>query len=184
MSEAKQHGPWLVHQSKDVYQDPWITVQRDEVTRPDGNPGSYCIVHLRAGVSVIAIDSDDHVYLTKEFHYGVGRVTLEAVSGGIEDQELALETAQRELKEELGITAESWEELATVDPFTASLNSPTKLYVATGLEIGEPDPEGTEEIQRVRMPFQTAVDSVFDGTITHTPTCVLLLMLAYRRAKK
>ena len=58
--------------------------------RLDGKPGTYSVVNLKPGVSVLAIDSKNYVYLTEEFHYGVGRVTLETVSGGIETDESRL----------------------------------------------------------------------------------------------
>lgn len=100
-----QHGPWKIVDSHSVYADPWLTVRCDDVIRPDGKPGTYSVVNLKPGVSVLAIDSKNYVYLTEEFHYGVGRVTLETVSGGIETDESPLLTAQRELQEEVGIEA-------------------------------------------------------------------------------
>ena len=104
----KRHGPWQIVKTKEVYRDPWFRVDRDKVIRPDGKPGTYTVVHLKPGVCVLALDDDGQVCLTEEFHYAVGRVTLEAVSGGIEPDEDPLETAKRELKEELGITAKEW----------------------------------------------------------------------------
>ncbi len=67
-----------------MYQDPWIQVDRDQVIRPDGAPGTHCIVHLLHGISVLAVDDDGMAHLTQDFHYGVGRTTIEVVSGGVE----------------------------------------------------------------------------------------------------
>ena len=83
-TQYRQHGPWKILESREVYRDPWTRLRRDEVIRPDGEPGSYSVLDLKPGVSVLAIDEQDNAYLTEEFHYGVGRVTIEAVSGGIE----------------------------------------------------------------------------------------------------
>ncbi len=116
------------------------------------------------------------MYLTKEFHYGVGRYSLEAVSGGVEPGEDADRTARRELREELGLRAERWHLLTTIDPFTTIVVSPTRLYLARGLIEARSRPEGTEQIERVQMPLEEAVREVFRGSITHAPTCVLLLM--------
>lgn len=177
MTEAtpRTHGPWTIRESREVYRDPWVAVRRDEVTRPDGLPGSYCVVHLKAGVCVVALDERDRVHLTEEFHYGVGRVTIEAVSGGIEPGDDADATARRELAEELGITAADWTDLGTADPFTANVVSPTRLYLAQRLTFDKPATEGTEVIRSVVMPIGDAVEAVLDSRITHAPSCLAIL---------
>jgi ADP-ribose pyrophosphatase len=171
----KPHGPWNIVGSQEVYRDPWIAVRKDDVIRPDGRPGTYSVVHLKPGVSVLAMDDGQHVYLTQEFHYGVGRVTLEAVSGGMDDGENPLVTAQRELKEELGIEAASWTDLGVVDPFTGSVVSPTRLYLARDLTFGPHGQEGTETIHCVKLPLRDALQKVLASEITHGPSCVLIL---------
>jgi ADP-ribose pyrophosphatase len=172
------HGPWKIVASHEVYRDPWISVRKDDVIRPDGKNGTYSYVHLKPGVCVVAVDDDGFIYLTEEFHYGVGRSTIEGVSGGIEPGEDALITAQRELKEEIGIDAEEWRDLGIVDPFTANVVSPTRLYLARGLHFGDHAPEGTELIRRVKMPLREAIDWVMEGRITHGPSGVLILKVA------
>lgn len=172
----RQHGPWTINTSTPVYQDPWLSVRKDDVTRPDGLPGTYSVVEIKQGVCVIAWQGDQ-VYLTSEFHYAVGRTTLEAVSGGRDEGESCLEAAKRELKEELGITANVWKPLMTVDPFTASVVSPTALFLATDLEFGERQLEGTERIQMVQRSISNAYADVCKGTISHAPSCLALMSL-------
>ena len=171
----KKHGPWQIRSSKEIYRDPWIEVQLDDVLRPDGNPGTHSIVRMKSGVSVLPIDQSGNVYLTDEFHYGIGRDSIEVVSGGIESGEDRLATAKRELEEELGIRAERWEYLGSVDPFTTIIVSPTALYLARELSFGETAPEGTEQIRTVKMTLDEAARRVMSGKITHAPSCVLIL---------
>jgi ADP-ribose pyrophosphatase len=175
---VKQHGPWQIVQSQDVYRDAWIAVRKDDVIRPDEKPGTHSVVNLKPGVTVVALDDEGAVYLTEEFHYGVGRVTVEAVSGGIEPAEGPLDTAKRELREELGIEAEEWTDIGVVDPFTASVVSPTRLYVARQLRFGDQALEGTEQIRRVKMTLAEAVQQVVTSKITHAPSCVAILKVA------
>lgn len=172
------HGPWQIKSSRVAYEDPWVSVRRDEVVRPDGKDGSYAAICIKPGVCVIAIDEQQRVHLTQEFHYAVGRTTIEGVSGGIEAGDTALETAHRELIEELGITAQRMSFLGTTDPFTASVNSPTALFVASGLTLGASRPESTELIRPVVMSLAQAVRAVISGQITHAPTCIVLLRMA------
>ena len=171
---GRPHGPWQILKTTDAYRDPWLHVRKDDVVRPDGKPGTHSVVTIKPGICVLAFQGDD-VFLTEEFHYAVGRVTIEAVSGGREEDEPAIECAQRELQEELGIEAATWTQLSTVDPFTASVHSPTVLFLATELQFHEPSPDGTEQIRMVQMTAEHAYQSVCDGTITHTPTCIVIL---------
>lgn len=177
----KLHGPWKIIDSEEVYRDPWIHVRRDNVVRPDDQKGTHCVVHMKPGVCVVALDEDGFVYLTDEFHYGIGRDSLEGVSGGIETGESALSTAQRELEEELGLKAERWTDFGSVDPFTTIVVSPTQLYLAEELAEGVRQPEGTELIRLVKMPLSEAVSQVMSGHITHGPTCTLILKIALLR---
>lgn len=173
-TQGKPYGPWTIVDSHQVYRDPWLQLTKDDVLQPDGQPGTYSVVKLKPGVCVLAVQ-DDRVYLTEEFHYAVGRTTLEAVSGGREDGEPALCCAQRELAEEIGIQAGTWKELGRVDPFTASVLSPTVLFVATDLTFCEASPDGTEQIRCVSMSLQQAYQAVCQGQITHAPTCIAIL---------
>lgn len=155
-----------------------MQVQRDEVVRPDGQPGTYAVVHIKPGVCVLAMDGERNVYLTKEFHYAVGEMTIECVSGGRDDEEPALTAARRELREELGIEAEDWLDLGRLDPFTASVLSPTQLYLARDLCFVDAAPEGTELIQQVKVSMEDAVEMVMKNQITHAPSMTLILKAA------
>jgi ADP-ribose pyrophosphatase len=170
----KAHGPWTILASQPIYRDPWVAVRRDEVIRPDGQPGTHAVVDIKPGVAVLALDDAGFVYLTDEFHYGVGRNTLEVVSGGCDPGEDPLAAAQRELREELGITAAEWTALGVVDPFTSVGVSPTRLLLARRLSFGERAPEGTERIRCVKLPLAEAVAAVMDSRITHGPSGVLI----------
>ncbi|HTI50791.1 MAG TPA: NUDIX hydrolase [Planctomycetaceae bacterium] len=168
-------GPWKIVESHSVYKDAWIDVRIDDVIRPDGKPGTHSVVKIRPGVSVLLLDDEGFVYLTEEFHYGVGRYTLEVVSGALEEGENPREGAAREAQEELGITAREWIPLGSFDPFTTMINSPTRLFLARGLCFGASAPEGTEHIRCVKVSFDEAVAMTMDSRITHGPSCVAIL---------
>lgn len=179
----RQHGPWGIVSSETVYCDPWISVVRDQVLRPDGNPGTYATVQLKSGVCVVGLDAQGKVHLTREFHYAVGRVTIEGVSGGIEPGETSQIAAERELAEEIGLAAAKWRCHGTIDPFTAAIHSTVTLYVAEDLTKVPRNLEGTELIEPVEMPLDQAVRLVKQGEITHAPTCVILLHLALEKTQ-
>lgn len=153
-------------------------IRQDDVIRPDGAPGTHGVITLNSGVSVLPLDAENRVYLTDEFHYAVGRRTMECVSGGREIDEAPLAAARRELDEELGITADEWVDLGSVDPMTTMLIAPAELFLARGLHFGTSRPDGTENIRCLTVAFDEAIEMVMDGRITHAPSCVLILKAA------
>ena len=178
----KPYGPWKITGTQEVYRDPFVNLKVDQVIRPDGLPGQHVVVGIKPGVCVLALDNQCNVHLTKEFHYAIGRDSVEAVSGGIEPGEDPDVTAVRELQEELGLKAGRMTYLTTLDPFTSCMVSPTRLYLATGLTTVEKNLEGTEVIEPLIVPLPEAVQMVLDGKITHGPTCVLLLRARLEQA--
>jgi 8-oxo-dGTP pyrophosphatase MutT (NUDIX family) len=168
-------GPWLVEETVQRYQNSWLEVYEDIVIAPNGQLGAFATARMKAGVSVLALDGDDQVYLTREFRYAIERDSIEVVSGAIDDDELALSAARRELREELGIKASEWIELGSVDPFTSIILSPASLFLARELSFVEPDCDDTEIIQVVKVKLSEAVRMVMDSEITHGPSCILIL---------
>ncbi len=159
----KHNGPWIIKSSRQVYKNPWIDVQEDQVIRPDGTPGIFATIQMKHGVSVLAMDGQGKVYLTEEFRYVLGTKSMEVVSGGVEPQKLPVEAGKRELREELGIEAEEWIDLGYVNPFTSVVHSPGYLFLARKLRFTAQQREGTEIIRVLKMPFYKAVELVMES---------------------
>lgn len=172
---AEKNGDFIIKSSEIKYKNPWIEVVEEKVVRPDGKDGLFGIVKMGGGISVLPIDEDRNVYLTKEFHYAIGEVDIEAVGGGIENNESFIEAAKRELKEELGIEAEEWIDLGLINPLTTVIKSPQKLFLAKKLTFGENDQEETENVELVKIKLEEAVRMVMESVITHAPSCVHIL---------
>jgi len=174
----KTNGPWKIRDSKEKYSNPWIHVREDQVIRPDGEDGIFGVVEMVPGVSVLPMDADGFVYLTKEFHYAIEQDSIETVSGAIDGNETPINAAKRELKEELGIEAEALVDLGTINPFTSVIKSPASMYLAKGLRFSNDDQEGTERISVIKVSFDDSVQMVMRCEITHGPSCVLILKAA------
>lgn len=172
---ARRHGPWTIEAGEQKYKNGWIEVVEDRLTKPDGQPGSFTTILMKPGVSVLALDTDNFVYLTSEFRYAIGRDSIEVVSGGVDDGEEPLAAAKRELREELGIEAVEWSSLGLVNPFTSIIKSPAHLFLARGLSFFDVEREGTEIIEVIRLKLDEAVEMVMESEITHGPSCVLIL---------
>jgi len=171
----KRNGDFIIKSSVEKYKNPWIKVVEEKVIRLDGKSGVFGIVRMIGGVSILPLDEEGYVYLTKEFHYAIGIEDIEAVSGGEDNGEKPIETAKRELKEELGIEAEEWIDLGLVNPFTTIVESSQKIFLARKLKFGASSQEEIESVELIKVKFEDAVQMVMDSIITHGPSCVLIL---------
>jgi len=174
-SGARWVGPYQVLHSKPLYQNPWIKVREDLVVRRDGIEKTYGVVTMKPGVTVLPMAESGEVHLVREFKYGIGLETLEAVSGGIESGEKPEHAGLRELAEETGLIASEWVDMGVLNPFTTIVNSPNYMFLARGLSRTRRSPLADEQIETVELPFAEALKAVLDGTITHGASCVLIL---------
>ena len=181
--DAAMDGRFVRHTRRVAYKNPWITVWHDEVTRPDGNPGIYGVVHFaNVAVGVVAIDEEDRIVLVGQHRYTLDRDSWEIPEGGVPTDESPLVGGQRELREETGLTASTWTELCTVDLSNSVTDETAVIFVATGLTQGEPAPEPTESLAIRWVPFDEALAMTMDGRITDAMSVVAIQRMALGRA--
>jgi 8-oxo-dGTP pyrophosphatase MutT (NUDIX family) len=177
-------GPWTRHRRRVAYQNPWLTLYHDEVSRPDGSLGIYGVVHFaNVAVGVVALDADDRVALVTQHRYTIDARSLEIPEGGVPPTETPLDGARRELQEETGVVAGEWRELARVHISNSVTDELALLYLATDLQHGPTDLEGTEhDLTLEWRPFEEALTMTLDGRITDALTVVALQRVAIERA--
>jgi 8-oxo-dGTP pyrophosphatase MutT (NUDIX family) len=178
-----KHGPFIITAVENKYTNTWIKVDEYKVIRPEGKQGIFGIVMMQPGISILALDNDNFVYLTKEFRFAIGKTSIEVVSGGIDAGETPEVAAKRELQEELNIVAQKLTPLGEINPFTSVINSSAHLFLASDLDITQIKTE--EELELIKVPFSKAHEMVINGEITHGPSCVLILKAAeYLKSQK
>jgi 8-oxo-dGTP pyrophosphatase MutT (NUDIX family) len=182
-SDTTTSGPWRRHSRRTGYENAWITIWHDEVTRPDGAPGVYGVVHFaNLAAGVLALDDDDRVLLVGQHRYTLDAYSWEIPEGGVPDGESALDGARRELLEETGVEATEWRELARLHLSNSVSDELAVLFVATGLSHGDATPDGTEELVVRWLPFADVLAMTLDGRITDAMTVVAVERFALLRA--
>ena len=172
----KKNGPWTIKDSEVKYENPWIKVREDRVIRPDGTDGIYGTVHISAGVSVLPVDSDGFAYLINEFAYAQGDYEISVVSGARDEGEEFLAAAQRELREELGILAETWTALGKDKPLTSYTDASNHLFLAQGITADDTFlGDLNEPMTLYKIPLADAVSMVMNNEITGEVTALLIL---------
>ncbi len=183
MADQESHNPWTTLESRFVYQNPWIAVREDRVLRPDGSPGIYGVVHFKnRAVGVLPVEDDGSVWLVGQYRYPLDRYSWEIPEGGAPDGEDPLAAAKRELREETGLTAASWESFGEVHLSNSVSDEHGLLYRASRLQSGASTPDPSERLQIRRVPWDEAWATLCRGEITDSLTVIALLREAVRRA--
>ena len=158
-----------------AYENPWIRVREQEVVRPDGSDGLYGVVETGGASFVVAIDEEQNVLLVRLDRHTTGE-SLEVPAGGLDDQE-PLEAAKRELLEETGFTADTWQHLASLDGLNGVARAKHHIFLATGLEQSDKASEhqAEEGILRIEhMPLEDALRKCATGEISDVDTVAAL----------
>jgi 8-oxo-dGTP pyrophosphatase MutT (NUDIX family) len=148
---------------------------------PDGTEVEREKVWHPGAVGILVLD-DDHVWLTRQPREAIGAAaSLEIPAGKLDvPGEPPLETARRELAEEIGKRAEHWEELLAFYTSPGFSDERVWLYVATGLsDSPEVEVDEDERIEIIPWPLGHLDDAI--AQCEDSKTLIALLWLAAQR---
>ena len=176
-----------------VHRGRYLDLVIHEVELPDGRRSEREIVGHPGAVAIVGVDADGAVLLVRQYRLAAGRVLLEIPAGTLdrdpatgetEDPDLA---ARRELEEETGFRAASWERVASFWTAPGFATELMHLYLASGLTPAHEDrlgPDEDEHLELVRLPWREAVGLVERGEIADAKSIVGLFWLERRMASR
>jgi len=148
--------------------------------------GTACFerVYVRGGVTVIVITSEGTLRFIRERLWTTQQVVTKMVTGFIEDNEKSLTAAKRELQEELGLTADVWQEYLCSN-VQGSINRVRHYFIVRGLHQGEATPEDMEHIEGyVDLTPESVRRLALDGSFGTSESAYVLLRLAEELSKQ
>lgn len=129
-------NPFVIHSSKIVYQNPWIRVREDSITHPSGKDTIYGVVESNDSVIIGAINDKNQIYIIRSFSYPAQKWQWE-LPGGSSDGGDIIEASKRELAEETGIVAETWQQLGWTRVADGLMTERMATLVATDIRLLE-----------------------------------------------
>ncbi|WP_353950615.1 NUDIX hydrolase [Knoellia sp. S7-12] len=170
---------WRTHTSRVVYENPWIVVREDGVTRPDGTQGIYGYLEVRRpSVVIVPITDEDEVVLIRTDRYTLGRTNLELPAGGTDGEDV-LVAAARELREETGYAARELIDLALTTQLKGVTRAAQHVVLATGLHhVGgeEQLEEGIESVEH--HPWSDVLELLRRAELTDGESAAALMYAA------
>ncbi len=140
--------------SKTVYEGPIANVRIDEFRYPDGSTSERQVISHPGAVAIVAHDAET-LWLVRQPREATGEAALLELPAGKLDVEgeSPLECAQRELVEEIGKSAREWRELKRFYTSPGFAEEEVTVFLATGIEDAEHQPDLEERIEIVAWPL-------------------------------
>jgi 8-oxo-dGTP pyrophosphatase MutT (NUDIX family) len=163
------------------YEGKMVRVGIERFRHADGEEVSREKVWHPGAVGIIALD-DEHVWLTRQPREVIGQAaSLEVPAGKLDiEGESPLQTAKRELGEEIGKRAESWEEIVAFYTSPGFSDERVWLYLATELsDDSDAEPDENERIEIVPWPLARLDEAI--AQCEDSKSLIALLWLAARR---
>jgi 8-oxo-dGTP pyrophosphatase MutT (NUDIX family) len=153
--------------SREIYRNPWMVLREDDIRRPDGTTGIYAVVDKPTYALVIPYDQD-RFRLVEQFRYPVGARRWEFPQGtapGLADLEPAA-LAERELREETGLRARSFEALGQLEIAPGMSSQRGWVFLATGISEGQAELEHEEQdLRSAWIPREDVEEMIRGGVI-------------------
>ena len=161
------HNPWQTLSSTPQYQNPWIRVREDQVLNPQGKPGIYGVVSMQnKAIGIVPLDVEGNTWLVGQYRYTLNEYSWEIPMGGGPVALSVLESARRELREETGLLAGRWTQIARLHTSNSVTDEEGFVFLAQDLEQGPWEPEDTEDLRLWKLPLTQAVAMVMNDEIT------------------
>ena len=166
-------------EARTLYEGRIVTLRIERYRYPDGEEVEREVIRHQGAVGIVAHDGTD-LFLVRQPREVIDDPDfLEIPAGRLDvDGEAPLEAAQRELAEEIGKAAESWEHLTEYVSSVGVMDEVVHVYLATGLGDAQAQAEHNERIEIVRWPLAD-----LDGAIAASRDAKTLIGLLLLKAR-
>lgn len=172
MTESDQHLQEVFIDGTLAYDGHFLKVYCDQVKLPDGKSTYREYIKHPGAVVILPLFSDGTVLLERQFRYPVHKAIIEFPAGKIELNEDPLVCAKRELLEETGYSANSWQFVCTIHNAVAYSDEHLEIYLAQDLQPGQAHLDEGEFLETFRIPFSELMEAIRLGQVTDVKTVI------------
>ena len=161
-----------------VFSTPWFNV----ITRPFGIAKEpYYVIDACDCACTLALTQEKEIIFVRQYRPTIEQETLELPSGHIEATEGPEEAARRELLEETGYSAESFELLGVLATDTGRLGYKLWCYFCPVATLVRP-PQASEVTQLVKYSVEKTLSAITTAEIIHAQD-MAVVFLALQKGK-
>ncbi|HXV67402.1 MAG TPA: NUDIX hydrolase [Nitrospira sp.] len=158
--------------TRNIYTGKVVTLNVDTVQLPNGITVELETIRHPGAAAVVPMKADGIVVLIRQFRHAAGGFIYEIPAGKLHPGEDPLDCASRELEEEIGYRASSFDLLSSIFTAPGFADEVIHVYQANGLTKGQQQLDRDEVLDVIEMPLAEAVKKIEDGTIRDAKTIV------------
>jgi ADP-ribose pyrophosphatase len=156
-----------------------VCALRNDRLEVKGEELEYAYVERAEAVIIVPVTSAGEIVLLKQYRYPVDEWCLEVPAGGTHDTDVATleEVARKELREEIGATAEKLTYVTFFYTANAFSNEKCHVFLAEAVKLSkEPKREESESIKTQLLPASEVIELARRGEMKTAP-CALAVLL-------
>jgi ADP-ribose pyrophosphatase len=171
---------WKQLDRKTLVDTKFLKVYQDTVELPNKKVfDDYTVVKFNDPVVVVGIDENDRVLTITEYRYAHDQMLFSLPAGAIDAGESAIEAAERELLEETGYTADTFELMGEFYEYPTKAAHITRVVRAKNItKIAEPRREATEFIESIQLQDIEALRKTIKNNDIKTAVAISALCVA------
>ena len=171
-----KRGPWTTLNEELRYETPWIAVSHHDILDPSGTQGIYGTIHFKnIAIGIVPLDEELNTWIVGQYRYPIQAYSWEIPEGGGKRDIPPIDSAKRELREEVGIEASRWSEVLRMDLSNSASDEHAVIFVAQGLTFHAPQPDHDEELEQRKLPFAELFQMVMRGEVCDSLTVAAVM---------
>ena len=166
-----------------VYEGNIVKLREDKAEISDGSVVDRVVVEHPGGVGIALEDEDGKFFFVSQWRYAQSEVTLEYPAGKREEGEDDLNTAKREIVEEVGYEGIDWKYLGVMYPTPAYDSETIGMYYAKKGAYKGQHLDSDENINVSKYSLDEITDMIVDGKIHDAKTIGMTFLVKENKKK-
>ena len=154
-----------------------FSVEEVQVSLPTGKSKSYDRVNHRDSVTILPVDEEGNIWFVRQYRIGSEKELLELPAGVMEYGEDPLSSAQREIREEIGMAAKSWKLLGSFYLAPGYCTEINNVFLAQDLYAAPLDMDEDEFLTIEHIPMNEVLVKIKNGEINDCKSLAALVFL-------